>query len=124
MKPSSFSYFVGMSCIQGRGYDRFLPYSATPQASSPNLSYYTYDRHGPGLSPEEIARSSSIVPGPRFSKTMGPDFDVDLGKVVSEEQLPLEALDINNFVQEEDIEPVRAGQLSWRGSEFRRLADH
>ena len=56
------------------------------------------------------------MPGPRFSKTMGPDFDADLGKVVSEEKLPFEALDISNFVQEEDIEPARTGQLNWRGS--------
>ena len=40
----------------------------------------------------------------------------DLGKVVPDEELPFEALDINNLVQEEDLESVRTGQLERRGS--------
>jgi len=40
----------------------------------------------------------------------------DLGKVVPEEDLPFEALDINNLVQEEDLESVRTGQLEREGS--------
>jgi len=46
------------------------------------------------------------------------DFGVqveDPGKVIPEEDLPFEALDINNLVQEEDLESVRVGQLNWRG---------
>ena len=33
-------------------------------------------------------------------------------RVVPEEELPFEALDINNFVREEDLDSVRTGQLS------------
>lgn len=43
-----------------------------------------------------------------------PDFGTDiedLGKVIPAEELPFEALDINNFVQEEDLESVRKGRL-------------
>jgi len=40
----------------------------------------------------------------------------DLGKVVPEEELPFEALNINNLVQEEDLESVRTGQLERRDS--------
>lgn len=36
----------------------------------------------------------------------------DREKVIQEEELPFEALDINNFVEEEDLESVRTGQLS------------
>ena len=36
----------------------------------------------------------------------------DREKVIPEEELPFEALDINNFVEEEDLESVRTGQLS------------
>lgn len=49
---------------------------------------------------------------------IGLDFRVDVkdpGKVIPEEELPFEALDINNFVLEEDLESVRTGQLDWRG---------
>ena len=35
----------------------------------------------------------------------------DSGKVIPEEELPFEALDINNLVQEEDLESVRTGKL-------------
>lgn len=38
----------------------------------------------------------------------------DSGKVIPEEELPFEALDINNLVQEEDLESVRTGKLSLR----------
>jgi len=40
------------------------------------------------------------------------------GKVVPEEELPFEVLDINNLVQEEDIESVRTGQLERKGFQF------
>lgn len=46
-------------------------------------------------------------------KMIGLDFGADVedpGKVIPEEELPFEALDINNLVQEEDIESVRTGQ--------------
>jgi hypothetical protein len=33
----------------------------------------------------------------------------DIRKVIPEEELPFEALDINNLVQEEDFESVRRG---------------
>jgi len=42
----------------------------------------------------------------------------DRGKVIPEEELPFEALDINNFVEEEDLESVRTGQLNWRLTVF------
>jgi len=35
-----------------------------------------------------------------------------------QEELPLEALDINNLVQEEDFESVRTGQLERKGFQF------
>ena len=38
----------------------------------------------------------------------------DSGKVIPEEELPFEALDINNLVQEEDLESIRTGKLSLR----------
>lgn len=38
----------------------------------------------------------------------------DSRKVVPEEELPFEALDINNFLQEEDLESIRTGQSNWR----------
>lgn len=44
------------------------------------------------------------------------DFDVDVedpGKVIPEQDLPFEALDINNLAQEEDLESVRTGQHLW-----------
>jgi tRNA-specific adenosine deaminase 3 len=53
-----------------------------------------------------------------FSEMMDLDFGMDvedLGKVIPEEDLPFEALDMNNFVQEEDLESVRIGQLNPRG---------
>lgn len=56
--------------------------------------------------------------GDSFSKMMDLDFGVQVegpGKVIPEEDLPFEALDINNLVQEEDLESVRVGQLNWRG---------
>ena len=34
----------------------------------------------------------------------------DPGRVIPEEELPFEALDINNLVQEEDVESVRTGE--------------
>ena len=37
---------------------------------------------------------------------------VDPGRVIPEDELPFEVLDINNFVQEEELESVRTGQLS------------
>jgi len=40
----------------------------------------------------------------------------DLGKVVPEEELPFEAININNLVQEEDLESVRTSQLERRDS--------
>ena len=43
------------------------------------------------------------------------DFGLDAedpGKVVPEEELPFEVLDINNALQEEDLESVRTGQLN------------
>jgi len=40
----------------------------------------------------------------------------DLGKVVPEEELPFEALIINNLVQEEDLESVCTGQFERRDS--------
>lgn len=43
-----------------------------------------------------------------------PDFGADIedpGKIIPAEDLPFEALDINNFVQEEDLESIRKGQL-------------
>ena len=52
-------------------------------------------------------------------KTMDLDSCADLEgseKVVPEEELPFEALDINNLVQEEDLESIRTGQLVWKGS--------
>ena len=45
------------------------------------------------------------------------DFGADVedsGKVIPEEELPFEALDINNLVQEEDLESIRTGKLSLR----------
>jgi len=45
------------------------------------------------------------------------EFAVDVegsGKVVPEEELPFEALDINNSLQEEDLESVRTGQSNCR----------
>jgi len=48
-------------------------------------------------------------------------FGVDVqvpGKVVPEEELPFEALDINNLVQEEDFGSVRTGQLERKGFQF------
>lgn len=33
----------------------------------------------------------------------------DIRKIIPEEELPFEALDINNLVQEEDFESVRTG---------------
>lgn len=59
--------------------------------------------------------------GDPFLGTLDLDFWMeieDLGKVIPEEDLPFEALDINNFVEEEDLESVRTGQLNRRGSQY------
>jgi len=53
--------------------------------------------------------------GDPFSRMIGLGFGMDvedLGKVIPEEELPFEALDINNFVEEEDLGSVRTGQLN------------
>ena len=57
--------------------------------------------------------------GDPFLEMIDLDFEMDvedLGKVIPEEDLPFEALDINNFVEEEDLGSVRTGQLNWRDS--------
>ena len=53
--------------------------------------------------------------GDPFLRIMDPEFGTDVEdpeKAIPDEELPLEALDINNFVQEEDFESVRTGQLN------------
>ena len=53
--------------------------------------------------------------GDPFSRMIGLDFGMDVedpGKVIPEGELPFEALDINSFVQEEDLESVRTSQLN------------
>ena len=52
--------------------------------------------------------------GDPFLKMIGLDLgaeDGDRGKVIPEEELPFEALDISNLVQEEDLESVRISRL-------------
>lgn len=59
--------------------------------------------------------------GDPFSKMVDLDFgvnDEDPRKVIPEEELPFEALDINNIVQEENLESVRTGQLNRSGPWF------
>ena len=56
--------------------------------------------------------------GNPFSRMMDLDIDVDVEdpeKIVPEEELPFEALDINNFPQEEDLGSIRTSQLNRRG---------
>jgi len=51
--------------------------------------------------------------GDPFPKMIGLDFGMDVEdprKVIPEEELPFEALDINDFAQEEDLESVRTGE--------------
>lgn len=59
--------------------------------------------------------------GDPFSGMIDLDFGMDIEdprRVIPEEDLPFEALDINNFVEEEDLRSVRTGQLNWRGLQY------
>ena len=64
-----------------------------------------------------VLEDSEDREGHPFSKMMDLDSDVDVedrGKVVTEEELPFEALDISNLMQEEDFESVRTGGVTVR----------
>jgi tRNA-specific adenosine deaminase 3 len=77
----------------------------------PKLWFEESDNIKDGCSPLE---DSEDLEGDPFLEMMM-DFDSgadveDRGKVIPEEELPFEALDINNLVQEEDLDSVRTSR--------------
>ena len=58
--------------------------------------------------------------GDPFLRLVDLDFGMDVedpGKATPKDELPFEALDINNFV-EEDLESVCTGQLNWKDLQY------